>query len=221
MATIRTRLYPLRDVDDHNVVPFFSLNQPSGVAGQLVKIVTGAANPQSADGFSNTAVGTNVAGTFSNRYETKLKVTPTVSGDTRFNSLGFTLLSTLEFDENSQPLRYNEKRAKEIGAVVSGESVPVATKASVFGVWGNFIDSSLGNVQPGNLVVISRSGGGLVGAIDPASANFGTGSASWQYTRDHVIGKWLTSLPTSSNTGIANEFSAQGGYALFQFDMSA
>lgn len=221
MATIRTRLYPLRDVDDHNVVPFFSLNQSSGVAGQLVKIVTGAANPQNADGFSNTAVGTNVAGTFSNRYETKLKVTPTVSGDTRLNSLGFTLLSTLEFDENSQPLRYNEKRAKEIGAVVSGESVPVATKATVFGVWGNFIDSSLGNVQPGNLVAVSRSGNGLVAAIDPASANFGTGSASWIYTRDHVIGKWLTTLPTSSNTGIASEFSAQGGYALFSFDMSA
>lgn len=221
MATIRTRLYPLRDVNDHDVIPFFSLDQSSGLAGQLVKIVTGAANPQNADGWSNASVGTNVAGTFSNRYETKLKMTPTTSGDTRYNSLGVTLLSTLEFDENSQPLRYNEKRAKEIGAVVSGESVPVATKASVLGIWGNYIDQRFGAPAPGKLAVVSYSGNGTIGVVDPLGANFGATAGALVYTHAHVVGKFLSTLPASSNTGIANEFSAQGGYALVQFDMNA
>lgn len=221
MATIRTRLYPLADVDDHNVIPFFSLDQSSGLAGQLVKVVTGAANPQNADGWSNTSVGTNIAGTFSNRYETKLKVTPTISGDTRLNSLGYTRLSTLEFDENQQPLRYNEKRAKEIGAVVSGESIPVVTHATVQGFWGNYIDQRFGAPAPGKLAVVSYSGNGTIGVVDPLSANFGATAGALVYTQAHVVGKFLTTLPASNNTGIASEFSAQGGYALVQFDMNA
>ena len=222
MPTIRTRLYPLADADQHNVVPFYSLDVKSGLAGQFVKIVTGAANPQLADGWSNTSVGASVAGTFSNRYETKLKVTKTVSGDTRFNALGMTQLSTLEYDENDIPLRYNEKRAKEIGAVVSGESVPILTSSSTIAIWGQYIDQSFAPVRPGNLVCLSRSGDGLVASVDPTNATtFGTGSSSFIYTPAHVVGKWLTSLPTASNTGIANEFSAQGGYALFTFDTSA
>ena len=221
MPTIRTRLYPIRDVNDHDVIPFYSLDQSSGLAGQFVKVVTGAANPQLADGWSSTSVGTPIALTFSNRYETKLKVTPTISGDTRYNSLGATLLSTLEFDENQQPLRYNERRAKEIGAVVSGESVPVATKASVLGIWGNYIDQRFGAPAPGKLAVISYSGNGTIGVVDPTSANFAATATAIAYTPAHVVGKWLTTLPASSNTGIASEFSAQGGYALLQFDMNA
>lgn len=221
MPTIRTRLYPFHDVSEHDKVNLFSLNVNSGLAGQLVKIVTGAANPQNADGWSNTAVGVNIDNVTSFRYETKLKVAPTASGDTRFNALGLTLYSTLEQDENGLLLKYYPQRAKEIGAVVSGETVPVATRG-IFGLWGNYIDSSLGNVQPGNLVVVSRSGNGIVGAVDPSNAtNFGTGGASWIYTRDHVVGKWLTTLPTATNTGLQNEFSAQGGYALFQLDTKA
>lgn len=221
MPTIRTRLYPFHDVSEHDKINLFSLNTNSGLAGQLVKIVTGAANPQNADGWSNTAVGTNIDNVTSFRYETKLKVAPTVSGDTRFNALGLTLYSTLEQDENGLLLKYYPQRAKEIGAVVSGETVPVATRG-IFGLWGNYIDSSLGNVQPGNLVVVSRSGNGTLAAVDPSNAtNFGTGGASWIYTRDHVVGKWLTTLPTATNTGLQNEFSAQGGYALFQLDTKA
>ncbi len=226
MPTIRNYFYPLRDVSEHDQVPWFSHLSNSGLAGQLVKIVTGASNPQVWDGWSNQFVGTNVAGTVSYRYESKAKFTPTVSGDTRYNALGLTLYSTLEQDENGLLLKYYPGRAKEIGAVISGENVPVATKGT-FGLWGNYIDTSRGNVQPGNLVVISRSGGGLLAAVDPAGANFRggsfttpgvTGATSWLYDPTHVVGKWISALPTATNTGLQNEFSAQGGYALFQFN---
>lgn len=221
MATIRNRFYPLHAFDEHEIVNLFS-KDVTGIGGELVKIVTGAANPQNADGWAiNSSVGAPISNVISQRYETKMKVTCTVSGDTVYSALGFTELSTLEYDENGQPLRYNEKRAKEIGAVISGESVPIITKG-IIGIWGNYIDSSLSHVQPGFLVCISRSGQGLVASVDPtntvifASAN--TGSQNQLYHAQSVIGKWLTSLPTATNSGLQNEWSTLGGYALLQFD---
>lgn len=229
MPTIRNRFYPLRDVSEHDQIPFFSLNVNSGLAGQLVKIVTGAANPQNFDGWSNSNVGTNIGNTVSYRYEGKAKITPTVSGDTRHDALGLTLYSTLEFDENSLPLKYYPRRAKEIGAVVSGENVPVANRG-LFGIWGQHVDQTMGAVQPGNLVVISRSGDGTLAAVDPEGASFRggsfttpgvTGATSWIYDPTHVVGKWISSLPTATNTGLQNEFSAQGGYALFTLNVTS
>jgi hypothetical protein len=230
MPSIRNRFYPLHDIDDHDVVPFYSLDTSSGLAGQLVKIITGAANPQNFDGWSTTNVGTNIANTVSYRYEGKAKVTPTVSGDTKWDVLGITRYSTLETDENSMPLKYFPQRAKEIGAVTSGENVPVITKG-LFGMWGNDIDKTLGNPQPGNLVVISRSGDGRLAAVDPDGTSFRAGvgatpgatgaNAAWLYDPRHVVGKWISSLPVASNTGLQNEYSTQGGYALFTLDCSA
>lgn len=219
MPTIRNRFYPLHDYTDHDVVPFFSLLQ-TGLAGTLVKIVTGAANPATlaTDGYTLAPVGASVAGAYSYRYEDKMKATPTVSGDSAYNALGLTIYSTLEFDENGQPLRYNIPRAKEIGAVLSGEATPIVSKG-IFGLWGQYIDTSLGNVQPGNLVVVSRSGNGLLAAVDPAGTSFtGSSAGPFSYGTQHVVGKWLTTLPVALNTGSTAEFSTIGGFALFQLD---
>lgn len=226
MPTIRNAFYPLRDVSEHDQVAFFSHLSNSGLAGQLVKIVTGAANPQNFDGWSTQSVGTNVLNTVSYRYESKAKFTPTVSGDTRYNALGLTLYSTLELDENGLPLKYFPNRAKEINAVISGENVPVANKG-LFGIWGQYIDTTKGAIQAGNLVVVSRSGGGLLASVDPTNVtNFNqsgvtVSTAEWRYEPKHVVGKWIASLPTAGNTGLQNEFAAQGGYALFQFNVVA
>lgn len=229
MATINTRLYPTIGAAEVDVLNQYSTLQ-TGVAGALVKIVTGAANPQNVFGYSPAQVGNNYnvnAGVFifDNRPEVKWKVTPTTSGDTAYNAIGFTTWSTLEFDNNQFPLKFSNKRALELGAVRSGEAVPILQRAATLGIWGNYIDQSVGNVQPGNLVVVSRSGNGLVAAVDPSNATWfnasGTNAtAPFQYTPASVIGKWLTSLPTSSNTGIANEWSSYGGYALFTYSLN-
>lgn len=228
MATIRNRLHPFRVVDAHDELNMYSLDQ-TGLAGQLVKIATGSANPQSTetDKYIATAVGSTYNGMYSNRYETVWKVSPTASGDTNTSAVGFTTLSTLEFDENGMPLRYDDRRAKQIGAVPSGWTVPVTTKATIFGLWGNYIDQSTSPVQPGFSVCISRSGNGTVASVDPTNAtafravsNTGSATNPFIYDGRNVIGKWLSSLPTSTYSGIANEFSAQGGYAFFSFDLS-
>lgn len=225
MATIRTRFYPYHAYDEHEVISLYS-KDVTGLAGELVKIVTGSANPQNADGWAiGTSVGASVYNNqaISQRYETKMKVTATVSGDTIYSAIGFTELSTLEYDENGIPLRYNERRAREIGSVISGETVPIITKG-IIGLFGQYIDSSLSHVQPGFLVCISRSGLGLVASVDPTNSvifqTANTGTSNQVYHSQQVIGKWLTSLPTATNTGLANEFAANGGYALFQFDTS-
>lgn len=222
MPSIRTRFHPLHDIDDHEKLSFYSLDQ-TGIAGMLVKIATGSANAQASasDGYGATPVGASYNYTYSNRYETNWKVSPTASGDTRYNAVGLTMLSTLEYDENGFPLKYMPSRAKEIGAVVSGETVPVATKG-LFAIWGNYIDQSLAPIQPGFLVVVSRSGNGQLASVNPSNtATFqtaATGGAPFAYGPQHVVGKWLSSLPTSSNTGLASDFSSQGGYAFLELN---
>lgn len=222
MPTIRNRLFPFSDVGPHDRLNLYSLDQ-TGIAGQLVKIATGSANPQTTevDGYTATPVGTTYNGTTSTRYEVQWKVSPTASGDTKFNALGVTEYSTLEYDENGMPLKYFEGRAREIGAVRSGEAIPVITKGLI-GVWGNYIDQSTSPVQPGFVACVSLSGNGIIASVDPTKAtkfravsNTGT---SFIYGPEHVIGKFVSSLPTSTNTGIANEFSAQGGYAFLQLN---
>lgn len=223
MPTIRNRFYPLADTNQHEEISLYS-TLVTGLGGTLVKIVTGSCNPQNADGWAiNSSVGIAVANTISQRYETKFKVTPTVSGDTKYSVLGLTLLSTLEYDENGIPLRYNDERAREIGAVRSGETTPIITKSTLIGIWGQYIDQSSSPIQPSFLAVISNSGNGLLASVDPTNAAVfsasPTGSAvNAIYKSNQVVGKWLTSLPTATNTGLQNEFSAQGGYALLQFN---
>lgn len=222
MSTINSRLYPTIQSAEVDVLNFYK-TLTTGLAGTLVKIVTGSVNPQNSMGFSSQPVGANFnqAGTyiFDNRYQVNWAVTPTVSGDTAYNAIGITQWSTLEYDNNGNPLKYNNRRAHEIGAVRSGEAVPILTKATVMGIWGKYIDQSTSNVQPGNVLCVSRSGDGRLASVDPTNAAvFNTGSSSWIYTPAHVVGKILTSLPASNNTGIANSFSAEGGYVLFSFD---
>lgn len=225
MATINSRLYPLNQLAEVDVNVFYK-SANTGLAGTLVKIVTGSANPQSTMGFSTVDVGAsfNTPGTFifDKRYAINWTVTPTVSGDTSYNALGITQWSTLEYDNNGVPLKFNNRRAHEIGAVRSGEAVPVVTRATVLGLWGSEIDQSTSPVRPGNVMCVSRSGDGRLASVDPTDATkFGTGGNAWIYTPAHVVGKILTSLPTASNTGLANSWSSQGGYALFSFDPAA
>jgi hypothetical protein len=226
MLTVqRSRFYPYKSVDEHDVINLFAA-KTTGQAGVLVKIDTGSANPQNADGLSSFAMGYNYnqAGTYiyANQYENKMRVEPTISGDTAYNVLGLTELATLTHDENGIPLKFDERRAKELGVVISGQTVPVITKG-VVGIWGKFIDQSTSPVQAGYVACVSRSGDGRLASVDPTDATkfHVSGAASWVYTPKHVVGKWLTSLPTATNTGLANEFSSMGGYALLQFDATA
>lgn len=214
MATITNRLMPFRQYDEHDVINLYSLLAPSGDAGTLVKVTSGAANPSNPDGYSTNQLGA-VPNTlsYSYRYETKLKVEPTASGDTSFAALGILLWDVRETDENGLPLRYFPQRAKEILAVISGQTVPIAMRG-VFSTFGQFVDTSLAVPTPGFPVVISRSGNGLLAAVNPNSSNFqfgGTGNAVPLYSGQQVVGKWLTTS--------GSEFAANGGYYFYRLGL--
>lgn len=205
-TTAYTRMMPLRDADEHDVVNFFS-KDVTGVAGELVKIVR--SNPSDSDGFSATPVGATFDGTVSLRYEVKDKVTVTRGGESVHSGvLGFTLFPTLETDENGIPLKYDERRRQELQAVISGQAVPVLTR----GIVQLFSSAYVGTPQPGFVGVPWSGGNGLVAVVDPS--NTGQFNAANQagntavYRADQVIGHFLSSSGNTLN-----------GFALFKLEL--
>lgn len=216
MATITNRLMPYRQYSEHDVINLYSLLGASGDAGALVKVTSGAANPSNPDGYSSNQLGATVNTlSYSFRYETKLKVEHTASGDDSFAAIGILLWDVRETDENGLPLRYFPQRAKEILAVISGQTVPIAMRG-IFATYGQYVDTSLAVPKPGFPVVPSRSGNGLLAAVDPDSANFtfgGTGGLTngFGYSGQQVVGKWLTTS--------GSEFAANGGYYFYRLGL--
>ena len=209
MATILNRLTPNRDYSDHNVINWYSSLADTCAAGTLVKVVPTAADPSTQAGYSANSLGANTPLSVSLRFETKNKFTPTASGDDKFDALGITLYDTKETDENGLPLKYFPQRAKEIIAVVSGQTCPVATKGT-FGIWGKYIDKALGNPTPGYVAVISNSGDGIFAVVDPTNTGH-IGQAGSVYQNNQIVGKWI------STTG--SQFAAQGGFAFLRFNV--
>lgn len=116
---------PLRNIDDHDVVPFFALNQ-TGLKGMPVSLIAGTSgyySTQSLGLFSNLSNFTNAA--YSPRWEVKSKVQPAVSGTKPF---GITLYDTRSTTEWGEQYIYEPEKAKERQIVVSGEGVPIARK---------------------------------------------------------------------------------------------
>jgi hypothetical protein len=125
MATT-VNLRPFRDYDEHDVINLFAHRGNDVNKGSLVKMET-------ATGWKNTAeptmtegvIGASYGNTVSNRYAVTAKVVDAGSGD---KPLGMTLWDVKETDENGEKLLYNPRKAAEMQAVISGQSVPIATR---------------------------------------------------------------------------------------------
>lgn len=197
-TTAYTRLMPIRDIDEHNVVNFFS-KDVTGVAGELVKVVSNDLG--NTDGWSTTRPGADFDGVTSLRYEVKSKVKATVGGEDRSSVLGFTLFPTLETDENGVPLKYDLRRQKELQCVLSGEAVPVVTKGIVQLL--NTAYTTFGAAVPSVnwLGAVSTSGNGLIEVFNPATNPVGvTGLLGGKYNWNQVVGKVIGVQTTGNNT---------------------
>lgn len=160
---------PLRTVDEHDVVPFFALDQ-TGLKGMPVSIKAGTSgyySTQQLGIFSNLSPFPNVA--YSPRWEVKSKVTPTVTGSKPF---GITLYDTRSTTEWGEQYIYEPEKAKERQIVVSGEGVPIARKGTfLIGPWGTG-----DNPLPGNFIAVKGTGDygyvqyetGVVGSVTGA-----------------------------------------------------
>jgi hypothetical protein len=196
--TLNTRLLPFRDYDEHEVINLFSLNQ-TGVGGMLVTALVNT--PSNDQGYSSTTpFGAPFNLTESLRYVVTSQVAPTSGGEGKLRTLGLTLYSTQEYDENGQILKYNPHRLTELSAVLSGQAVPVLKR----GLVTLYNTAYIGTPVVGAVGVPYTGGNGLIQVVDPATLGY----SGQPYKPSDVVGKFI------SSTGV--EF---GGYALFLLDL--
>lgn len=194
-------LLPFRQFSEYEVINWYSLNG-TGKNGLFVALETGNQNPANGDGYiAGSSIGASYTNIESNRYEVKRKVRATTSGDTKFNTLGATLYTIAEYDENGQKLILQPKDARvERAFGLSGEAVPVLTR----GVVTLKSDSYVGTPIPGYVGIAYTGGGGKVEVVNPSSLpDTGRG-----LTVSNVLGKFV------SSSG-----SAFGGYAQFKIEL--
>lgn len=199
-------LLPFRLYDEHDVINWYALNG-TGLNGQFVALNTGGQDPsQSAGGYNGNPVGSPYTNVISYRYTNGRTVRVTQSGDTNFNTLGITLHTTAEFDENGNKLvNWPYEHTIERGFVVSGWSVPILTR----GVVTLKSTAFNGTPIPGYVGCLSTGGNGKLDVVNPANLGFGvlnvTGAGVYGgYT---VVGKWLST--TGANFGGYAQFKVQ------------
>lgn len=137
-------LKPFRSYDEHDVVNLFALDYPTInlnvdnvkiKKGKLVTVCNGWKNTDEAldshglgGASATTSPGKSFANTVSLRYGTTAKVEPTDSTEV---PLGITLWDMAERDENGEKLLYHPRKAAEMQAVISGQTMPILTKGVV------------------------------------------------------------------------------------------
>jgi hypothetical protein len=120
-------------------------------------------------------IGASYGNTVSNRYAVTAKVVDAGSGD---NVLGMTLWDVKETDENGEKLLYNPRKAAEMQAVISGQSVPVATRG-VFLYSGATLNATHAAQGPvaGEFLYVAANGQMTV-ASDMSAIGIGNGGTS-------------------------------------------
>lgn len=145
------QLLPFRQYDEHDVVNVFAFSGTLPVnAGTLVKPVASGWRTDEGDTQLLGSVGASFANTVSVRYGTIPRVTPAGTGD---NVIGMLLYQVAEQDENGQLLKFNPRKAAEMQVVLSGQTVPFATRG-IFLVSGQFN----GGAQAGDALFPSGNG---------------------------------------------------------------
>jgi len=118
-------LRPFRDYDEKDVINLYAVSGTSDLnRGHLMKI--------QGDGWVTTnelemlgSVGKAYGNTVSERYGVQAKVTKAGAGDV---PIGMTLMDVKEEDENGEKLKFNPRKAAEMGVVLSGQAVPIVSK---------------------------------------------------------------------------------------------
>ena len=202
MANTAT-LKPFRSYDEHDVVNLFALDDDTVnlnvddvkiSKGVLVSVSAGWKNTDEAldshglgGAASTSAPGKSFANTVSLRYGTTARVTPTASG---VAPLGITLWDMAERDENGEKLLYHPRKAAEMQAVISGQTMPVLTKGVVL-YKGQLTAADGGQhaaIAPGTAIYASQSGAGELsttsswagGAVAPAKVGKALGKVDSQ-----------------------------------------
>lgn len=132
MPTLR----PLRDYDEKDVINFYTYSgavvdstyQILATKGTLVKVVgDGVRMDNEPIEMLGNYGGFSVNNFVAQRYGTTAKVTVAGPSDT---PIGMLLFDIRELDENGLPLKYNPRKAAEMEAAISGQTVPMVTRGT-------------------------------------------------------------------------------------------
>ena len=151
-------LKPFRSYDEHDVVNLFGYHGGDSLAaGTVVKISEGVKLDDKGPVADMGAIGSSVANTVSLRYGTRAKVVATAAKTDV--ALGVTLMRVAEVDENGELLKFNPRKAAEMGVVLKGQAIPVLTRGVVH-------ITLEGNGAAGSAVRLSATAGNLTTASD-------------------------------------------------------
>jgi hypothetical protein len=181
MANNTQTLKPFRSYDEHDVVNLFALDfNTVDLNVDDAKIQKGVLVTVQGNGWKNTdealdshglggatstsAPGKSFANTVSLRYGTTARVAPTKTTEV---PLGITLWDMAERDENGEKLLYHPRKAAEMQAVISGQTMPVLTKGIVLYKGNLTLNTAVG---AGVSVYNSTSGDGELSIDNPSSA---------------------------------------------------
>jgi hypothetical protein len=187
MANEITKLLPFRQYDDNDVINMFAFEGTDKGAGTIVKVSAANLNDDLVDLVDGgDAFLTSQGNAYSPLAVNPLKIDAADSGDA---ALGIIVRDVRDTDENGEKLRFYPQKKEELQCVLSGESVPVATKG-VFTFTEEAFSDSLVPAPMTELGV--RDDGALAEAVDA----------------DTVVGKVL-----ATGTRAAGDTHA-GGYAI-------
>jgi hypothetical protein len=165
------QLRPLRDYNEKDVINLYAF---SGQTSQSQIINKGTLVQVVGEGWRSDTEPLEMLGSYglfnpnnvvSQRYGTPAKVSFAGTGADEY-PLGITLFDIRELDENEMPLKFNPRKAAELEACISGQTVPIVTK-------GTFLYVGLtGVVVPGAPLYA-----GLAGTISTTGPGAVVGSA--------------------------------------------
>lgn len=190
-------LLPNRDFDQHEVLPYFALNQ-TGLNGQLVTFLTGGQDPVGSEGYTTQALpGTaNIANIYNPYFVVNRRVRPATVGDTKWEVAGITLYTTAVFDENGNRLLNlptTVRQARSFAA--TGEAVPILKRGQLTAFLSQFNGTTPTAGWP---IVASGTNGGWA-CVSPAYGNT-TGVSNL------VVGRCISATGTYNGAGVLGGF---------------
>ena len=191
MANEITKMLPFRQYDDNDVINMFAFDGTDKAAGTIVKVSAANLNDDLVDLVDGgSAFLTSQGNAYSPLSVNPLRVDAAASGDA---AIGILLRDVRDTDENGEKLRFYPQKKEELQCVLSGESVPVATKGTFTLMEGAFSGALL---PAPNKELGIRADGKLAEAV----------------TADTVVGKVL-----ATGSRAAGDTHA-GGYAIFSIN---
>jgi len=188
MANEITKLLPFRQYDDNDVVNMFSYDGTNAGAGTIVKVSAANLNDDLVDLIdAGDAFLTSQGNAYSPLSVNPLKVAAPDSGDA---SLGIILRDVRDEDENGEKLRFYPEKREELQCVISGQSVPVATKGVFTLLETAFADDTV--LAVGSDLAVWDDGFGLAGSADTVVGSVlatGTRAAGDTHAGDYAIVK--------------------------------